>query len=599
MNEPPATPAEPPAHPQDASANANDQLATLFDLGRQVMSVLEIDELLPRIPELIGRLIGFDAFAVYLVDDRGGGLRIAYAVGYPPDAIGRVVLKAGEGLVGRSVADGTPLLVNDLGADPRYVAIAEGMQSELVVPLLAKGKPIGALNILSRRRDGFAESNIAILRQFGSHVAAALMNARLFELERREAEVFEALAEIGREVAAILDLDALLDRIVQLARRLIDYRTFGIMLVNDETGELEMKVGFQYGERVSLPRVRMGAGLVGHAALHRVPVLVNDVSRDARYIKVVDDVRSELVVPLLVRDRAIGVFDLESPELDKFDKRDVEILTLLAAQVAVSIENARLYAKVRANEARLDKEVRFAQRVQAGLLPTALPKRLRGVDVAARFLPARELGGDFYDFLSPEAYGLVVAVGDVSGKGVAAALYSAFAGELVRSRTFRRRYTTERTSPAAVLGAMNSILLERQLEHYFCTLFYANFDLRQRRVVVSNSGLPYPIRATADACEPIALPGVPLGLFEHSTYDEIVLPLDPGDVFVFATDGIYELANAAGDEFGAERLSEAACRVRHLSARGIVDGLFGEAEAFRGDQPQADDMTMVVVKVGA
>ena len=131
------------------------------------------------------------------------------------------------------------------------------------------------------------------------------------------------------------------------------------------------------------------------------------------------------------------MFDLESPELDAFTKKHVEILTLLASQAAVAIENARLYETIRANEVRLEKEIRFAQRVQAALLPTELPKRMKGVDVAARFAPARELGGDLYDFLTPEPHSLVVAVGDVSGKGVPAALYSAFAGELVRSRTFR------------------------------------------------------------------------------------------------------------------------------------------------------------------
>ncbi len=191
----------------------------------------------------------------------------------------------------------------------------------------------------------------------------------------------------------------------------------------------------------------MGQGLVGYAAQHREIVLVPDVQADPRYVNLVDDVRSELVIPLLVKDRCIGVIDLESPELDAFTKGHVEVMTLLASQAAVAIENARLYETIRANEERLENELRFAQRVQAALLPTALPKRMKGVDVAARFAPARELGGDLYDFLSPEANTLVVAVGDVSGKGVPAALYGAFAGELVRSRTFRRRFAPQRLRP--------------------------------------------------------------------------------------------------------------------------------------------------------
>jgi sigma-B regulation protein RsbU (phosphoserine phosphatase) len=320
------------------------------------------------------------------------------------------------------------------------------------------------------------------------------------------------------------------------------------------------------------------------------------VSKDARYIKVVDDVRSELAIPMLLKDRCVGVFDLESPELNAFDSRHVEIMTLLASQAAVAVENARLYETVLANELRLEKELTFAQRVQAALLPAGLPKRMRSVEVSGRFDPARELGGDFHDFLTPEPNSLVVAVGDVSGKGVPAALYGAFAGELVRGRTFRRRYLPERSSPASVLSSINTILHERRLEEYYCTLCYAIFDLKRRSVVLANSGLPYPIRCGADRCGEIEMPGVPLGSFPGSTYDEVTFALTPGDVFAFCTDGITEAMDAAGREFGTERLTEVIRAHASLSAAGIVDAIFDAAVFFRGDAPQNDDMTAVVLK---
>ena len=320
-----------------------------------------------------------------------------------------------------------------------------------------------------------------------------------------------------------------------------------------------------------------------------------DVSTDPRYIKVVDDARSELVIPLLLKDRCIGVFDLESPELDAFNKNHVEILTLLASQAAVAIENARLYETIRANEVRLEKEMRFAQRVQAALLPTELPKRMKGVDVAARFAPALELGGDLYDFLAPEPNSLVVAVGDVSGKGVPAALYSAFAGELVRSRTFRRRYAPERFSPAGVLASINTILHERQLEEYYCTLCYASFDFKRRTMVLANSGVPYPIRCSGDTVAQIELPGVPLGAFAGSTYDELTFDLAAGDVYVFCTDGVFEANDALGREFGVERLLKVVEEARHKSARELVDAIFAAVLEFRGDTPPNDDMTAVAL----
>jgi sigma-B regulation protein RsbU (phosphoserine phosphatase) len=430
-------------------------------------------------------------------------------------------------------------------------------------------------------------------------VAVAIENARLFEKERQYSSTLETLAEIGREFGAILQLDELLTRIANLTKRLVDYRTFGLLLMNDDTGELEMKVAVRYGNADFLPRVKLGHGLVGYAALHKEPVLVPDVDKDPRYIRVVEDARSELVIPMLVKDRCIGVFDLESPELDAFSKEHVEILTLLASQAAVAIENARLYETIRANEDRLEKEIRFAQRVQAALLPTELPKRMKGVDVAASFAPARGLGGDLYDFLAPEPNSLVVAVGDVSGKGVPAALYSAFAGELIRSRTFRRRYAPERFTPAGVLASTNTILYERQLEEYYCTLCYAVFDFKRRSMTMANSGLPYPVRCRGESVSQIVLPGVPLGSFAGSTYDEVTFDLAAGDVFVFCSDGVFEANDALGREFGADRLIDVVSGARQKSARDLVDAIFAAVQEFRGETPPNDDMTAVALKVTA
>ena len=582
--------------PDTTAQREQEMLTTLIDLGRQVASVLDFEELVAQIPRLIARLIQFDAFSVYLLDERRAELRIAYAVGYPAES---ARLKQGQGLVGAAVASQIPLLVNDVESDPRYLAVVAGMGSELVVPLLHKKRPIGALNILSHRKNQFTTADVELLRQFASHVAVGMANARLFEQSREDADAFETLAEIGRDVASVLDVDELFSRIALSMRRLIDYRTFGIWLLDEDRRELQVKHAVQYGDHNHHRTVPLGEGLVGYAALHGEAVLVPDVSLDPRYINAVADVRSELAIPLMLKDRCIGVLDLESPELDAFTKRDVEILTLLASQAAVAIENARLYETVRANEIRLEKELHFAQRVQAALLPVGLPKRMKGVDVGARFAPARELGGDFHDFLSPESNMLAVALGDVSGKGVPAALYSVFAAELVRGRTFRRRYLPDRSGPASVLSSVNTILHQRQLEEYYCTLCYAIFDLKRRNVTLANSGLPYPVRASAGGVSQIELPGVPLGSFQGSTYDELTFALHPGDLFVFCSDGVYEAMNENGEEFGSGRLLRIVEQSRELAPRAVVDAIFQAVEEFREGFAPNDDMTAVAVKINA
>jgi sigma-B regulation protein RsbU (phosphoserine phosphatase) len=593
VNQPSTTP-EP-----DVRASAIEALTALFALGREVTSVLDLEELLQKIPELISRLTHFQAFAVYLLDPKRNELTVAYSVGYPPEVARTLRVKVGQGLVGAAVEAGHPLLVNDVHDDPRYVEAVPGSNAELVVPLRRKGRVIGALNLLSETKGQFTLVDEAVLRQFGAHVAVAIENARLFEHEREYTSTLETLAEVAREFGSILNLDELLSRLASVTRRLVEYRTFGILLLNDDTQELEMKTAVRYGDQSAPTRVKMGEGLVGYAAQHKEPVLVSDVSADPRYIKLVDDIRSELVIPLMIKDRCIGVFDLESPDLDAFKKNDVQILTLLASQAAVAIENARLYETISSNEIRLEKELRFAQRVQVALLPTDLPKRIKGVDVAARFEPAYELGGDFYDFLAPEPHSLVIAVGDVSGKGVPAALYSAFAGELVRSRTFRRRYTSDRSSPAGVLASMNTILHERQLEPYYCTLCYALFDFKRRTVVLANSGLPYPVRCSGETATQIVLPGVPLGSFGGSVYDEVTYDLTAGDVILFCSDGVFEANDARGREFGVERLSKVVLDARTQPARAIVEEVFTAVADFRGEARAKDDMTVVAIKINS
>ena len=592
MTNPDAQPARPVRPPTDTEL-----LSTLFELGREVTSVLNLDELLAKIPQLIARLTRFSAFSVYLLDEKRQELRIGYAVGYPEGVLPNLRLKVGQGVVGAAVAEGRPILVNDIRQEPRYMGPLRNMLSQLAVPMRRKGRVIGALNLLNDVEGAFTTQDEALLRQFAAHVAVAIENARLFESERQYVATLETLAEIGREMASILALDELLGRIASLTKRVIDYRTFGILLLNDESQVLEMKLAVSYGKGNESKHMKLGEGLVGWAALHKEPVLVADVSQDPRYVNLVDDARSELVVPLLVKDRCIGVFDLESPELDAFTKEHRELLTLLASQAAVAIDNARLYEELRRNEERIEKELRFAQRVQLALLPTELPKTVQGVDIAGRFEPARELGGDIHDFLAPDAETLVVAVGDVSGKGAPAALYGAFAAELVRSRTMRRRFTPDRFSVSGVLQAMNTILHERQLEEYYCTLCYAFFDFKERLLTMSNSGLPYPIHCAGDSCGQIELPGVPLGSFPGVTYDEVTIPLRGDDVFVFCTDGIFEATDESGQEFGGRRLCDVVRENRGRSAREIVDAIFTAVTSFQRAGPHADDMTAVAMKI--
>jgi sigma-B regulation protein RsbU (phosphoserine phosphatase) len=181
-----------------------------------------------------------------------------------------------------------------VASDPRYISVVPGVQSTLVVPLRNKGAVIGALNLLSSDRDAFDDTDEAMLRAFAAPIAQAIVNARLFESEREYSETMATLAEVGREMSGILDLDELLTRVAHLVKRVIAYRTFGIALLNDDSGMIEFKVAISYGEASASASMKIGEGLLGYAVQHKEVVLAPDVAKDPRYINAVPDAKSEL-----------------------------------------------------------------------------------------------------------------------------------------------------------------------------------------------------------------------------------------------------------------------------------------------------------------
>ncbi len=335
---------------------------------------------------------------------------------------------------------------------------------------------------------------------------------------------------------------------------MVDFEIFGILLLDEERQELVLRKAVNFGAGRERTRIKVSEGLCGAAVRSREPVLVGDVRRDPRYVGLVAETRSELVVPLVHKDRVIGVLDLESPQLDRFSERDVKVLTPLASQLAIAIENARLYEELGRNDKRLLRELRIARDVQHALFPESSP-RGAGWEASAHFRPARELGGDLYDFYDMGEGLLGVATGDVAGKGVPAALYAAYASGAVRARAFERR------TPSDLMERVNRTLRRKGIEGLFCTLAYALFDFQDRSLRLANSGLPHPLhyRAALGRAVPLEVSGLPLGTFDGVVYDELRAALEPGDAFVFYI--------RRGDR-GAERKRGVRPRAAQPGARG-------------------------------
>jgi len=565
-------------------------LVDLLALVGEINSVLDPDELYPTIARCVGRIVEYDVLEIVLPDD-AGFLVPAYVEGYDLDKAIRGLVKLGEGISGAAAVAREPVFVADVSRDPRYVPAFPGVVAELAIPLVHKDRLVGVLNIEGPDAGAFTDAARTALRVLAGHLAVAIDNATLYREARWYAGLLATLYEIGKETASILDLDELLQRVAELVRRVVDYEMFGILLLDEDRQELVLRQAVNFGPGKEKSRLAVSEGLCGAAVRSKEPILVGDVGSDARYVGLVSGTSSELAIPLVHKDEVVGVFDLESRELDHFTERHVKVLLPLASQVAGAIVNARLYDEIRRTEHRLHRELRIARDVQHALFPGASPAG-PGWEASAHFRPAREVGGDLYDFYDMGEGRLGVATGDVSGKGVPAALYAAFASGTVRRRAFERR------GPADLLRRVNGTLRRRGIEGLFCTLAYAVFDFPDRRVTVGNSGLPYPLhyRAETGRAEPLTVSGLPLGTFDDVDYEELSVELAPGDAFVFFSDGVSE-AVRGHEEYGVKRLRRALEAHGTRPATELGKGLMADLEGFVEEETPADDITLIVVKV--
>ena len=580
----------PEAAPADSQKYTAEALPILVEIGEEINASLDLDEVLARTAALIKRLIDYEIFTVMLLDD-SGNLYHRFAIGYRPEVAEHWRIPLGQGITGTAAASRQAVRVSDVSKDPRYINANDAVRSELAVPLLIKNRCIGVLDIQSPQLDYFTPDQQNILTLMASRLATAIENARLFEQTRAQAESLLVLNEVGREISSILDLEELLRRAAELLKRVIDYQILSLMLYDEATRTFRHRIDVKYGQQVQGKlRVAATEGIVGAAAFTRRPVLVPDVTLDPRYLMVNPETRSELAIPMIHQGRVLGVLDLESPQLNYFTEQHVQTLSILASSLAVSIENARLYEQVARDEARLERELHAAQRIQ-GALQRPVPTEDFGLDIAARILSAREVCGDLYDFLRYGPQQLGIALGDVSGKGTAAALYGAVAIGILRS------LAPQKLPPAQLLRQMNQLICERRIEGRFMTLCFATWQKGRSKLRLANAGQSQPLLFKDGRCSKVDLTGFPLGLYDDVTYDEWGVTLAPGDILVFHSDGLAEAVNPEGQLYGTDRLRTVLCANAALPASALADHILADVEQFSRGIPITDDRTLIILKV--
>ncbi|WP_348266465.1 SpoIIE family protein phosphatase [Edaphobacter paludis] len=574
------------------------QVDFLHNLADALNTTLDLNTLMHRVADLVRAVIDYRIFAILLINERTNELWMRFQTGHAPE-VERTRIKLGRGVIGQAALQRKSLLIEDVSKYEHYIDANPNVRSELAVPLIVKNKVIGVLDIESETIGYFTPEHQRLLELVASRMSIAVENARLYTRVSRQAQTLTVLNEISREITSILDLDDLLERIGQLLKRVIDFQMFSILLWNERTQQFEHRFSSRYGERVIRERpIVPGQGIIGIAAQQREPVVSSDVRKDPRYVPENPETRSELAVPLLHKGQVIGVLDLEHTRVNYYNEDHQRTLSTLAAQVAISITNARLYQRIHEEEQRMERDLEMARKVQLRLMPSRPPKLARA-EIAAKFLAARSIGGDVYDFLDYGSPGMpartALAVGDVSGKAAPAALYAALVSGILRS------LAPQHLSPAAMLAALNDQLQERKLASQYVTMLMAVWDDSNQTLQIANAGSVQPLFVSRTSegvtVKTIKAEGFPLGLFPNVEYEEFTFSTQPGDLIVFFSDGIPDAENNAGEMFGTDRLRDVLESQVEPTAASTVEAILKAVSDFQSGVEHFDDETVVVLRV--
>ena len=560
----------------------------LLEVSTVTSQTLDLDELLANVTEIVKRVIPGELLAILLYSEKRRELRIRYALGHREEVVQNWSIPLGQGITGAAALNREPILVGDVRSDPRYLNAVEAVRSELAVPMIARRKLVGVIDIQSTQPNAYTEQDRALLRLIAARVAISIDNARLYWRVERQNRTLKALASISQEFSSILDVDELLNKIASTVRGLIDYDAFSILLVDAERKLLRHRFSIRYDQRVDLDNVPLGKGITGAAVEQRAPVRVQDTHQDPRYIASHPGIRSEVAIPLMTHDRVSGVMDLESERVGFFTDDHVRMLMLLAPQIASSVENARLYEEVAIRERCMEEDLQAARELQRVMLPTGDPG-FQGLEVAAGLRPARGISGDIYDFFESHDHRAVLAFGDVSGKGAAAALYGALVGGLLRSLAPRR------ADPREIMRALNEALGERKVEARYVTLLVMLWSPHIRQFVMANAGSNPPLVCRNREILKPRVEGVPLGLLDEREYEEVVFQAHQGDTLVLYSDGVTDHLNVDGHDYGRRRLSEVVRRMCEKPAEAIVAEVLADLDRF--NPTPFDDQTLLVLKV--
>ena len=419
-------------------------------------------------------------------------------------------------------------------------------------------------------------------------------NTNNIERLNQKVKRLRTLIEVNEVISSSLEIDTILENVMSISKKVMNADASSLMRIDEKTNELIYQVAQgSVGEKLKkVVRLKMGQGIAGTVAEEGKPLLLEDAYTHPKFFRGNDEqtgyrTKSMITVPLKVGDRVTGVAQVIN-RLDgkPFDQDDLELFLALSSMAAIALENARMHQQILEKQ-RLVKDMEFARTVQESFLPQKAPE-MQSYRFSAHYTPALEVGGDFYDFIHLDKDRTGIVIGDVSGKGVPAALYMAKLGSDMRTLAFTEK------SPAEALMKLNDLLAERSRRGMFATLLYLELDASTGKITMSNAGHLPPIvkRADGSLVRLGAASGAPLGMMPGMKYSQDAVKLERGETVILYTDGIIEAMNAREELYGYDRF-EALVKQSGAHPGALKESIIGDVNRFTGLSPQHDDMTLV------
>ncbi|HEX9614486.1 MAG TPA: SpoIIE family protein phosphatase, partial [Bacteroidota bacterium] len=409
---------------------------------------------------------------------------------------------------------------------------------------------------------------------------------------KRAVEELSVLNDLARAIGVSFNSQEIMQTIIRRSLKAIGAEQGVITLVDREEDQPMVTLVRTMVSSTDRQQFHFHQSLLGWMQLNKKPLLINDPSTDERFrgVRLDENVHSLLCVPMIVKSALTGVLTVYNKrEGKKFTDDDQRLLAIIAAQSAQIVDNARLHEEQQAY-IKMQEEVALAAKIQSELLPREFPT-VAGYEIVARNIPAQVVGGDYFDFVPMENGQWSICLGDVSGKGLPASLLMANTQATLRSQSLLN------SPPKLSIERANTLLFRSTSPEKFVTLFYAILDPNNHTLSYCNAGHDNPFLVRADgSVQRLNTGGLVLSIMEGMGYEEETVPLTPGDLFVLYSDGITESMNQSQEQFGEDRLLTVLRDHRTGSGREILDEIIKAAKGHAGKEPQADDMTVVVVK---